>query len=226
MNNIIDRVKAMIFEGNASEIRKHTQTECGFTIGDGSDIFDFIFDKVSDTDEYDYRMHICRYTADIDSEIEQVYTAYIKEDISEIKLTFVYADRTDKSFLHDVFGFSDFDNGDDDNTECDVNETSNETSMDESTLSLNLCDKETFEIRFIDNVKRINIELEYTDDIDIAALGEKIHNALVGNKDYIDSNILLNCDNPKELYLFRDNIHGDADGAKRFNEVLDIIKNA
>lgn len=229
MNDIIDRIKELIFEDNEERIREYTRTNSGFTISDGLYKIEFIFDKMSDKDEYDYTMNVYHNIPDDNSEVAKLYTAYIKEDIAEIKLTFVYADRCDNSFLRDVFGFRDYYNDNNtkcNNTECNNTECNNETSMDESTVSSNLCDEVTVEVTYTDNVKRINIEIEYTNDIDLKALGEKIHNTLVGNKDYIESNILLNCDKPKELYLFRDNIHGDADGAKKFNEVLDIIKNA
>lgn len=41
----------------------------------------------------------------------------------------------------------------------------------------------------------------YCDKSEKMDVGEKIHNQLVGNQDYVDCNIILNCDRPDLDYV-------------------------
>lgn len=58
----------------------------------------------------------------------------------------------------------------------------------------------------MDNNLKMKITIECSDEKEQMNIGNYIHEQLVGNKDYIDSNILLNIDveNTIRLYIFKE----------------------
>jgi hypothetical protein len=59
----------------------------------------------------------------------------------------------------------------------------------------------------MDGIKRILIKIETTSKEETMRIGTKIHEQLVGNKDYINDNIILNCTSePREIYLCFDGV--------------------
>lgn len=50
--------------------------------------------------------------------------------------------------------------------------------------------------------EKMNIIIETANDEDKLKIGNHIHEQLVGNKDYIDSNIILNIEEPNKVRLY------------------------
>ena len=58
----------------------------------------------------------------------------------------------------------------------------------------------------MDENLRMHITIRTTDEKEQMRVGNSIHHQLVGNKDYIDNNIILNIDvdNEVNLYIFKE----------------------
>jgi hypothetical protein len=59
---------------------------------------------------------------------------------------------------------------------------------------------------FMDEKLKMHITIRTIDDKEQMKIGNSIHHQLVGNKDYIDNNIILNIDDNNEvnLYIFKE----------------------
>jgi len=54
----------------------------------------------------------------------------------------------------------------------------------------------------MNNDIRMHIIIKTNSETEKLAVGEKLHQYLVGNKDYINNNIVLNIDSPNEVNLY------------------------
>lgn len=74
----------------------------------------------------------------------------------------------------------------------------------------------------------LTIILEDNKTQEVFGLAEKIHNTLAGNKDYVDSNIVLNFDNAKEpqeatVFFSKDDCKNHEPIREKAKEIVNIF---